>query len=102
MIQNQEIDVENIDPNVLQQLIMAQGQFQQPPSRPRTAKRKSSAHKKKQVVQKLQPYSYLPPRNMKVLGPSTPGVHLKSFNTNRSTTNRTLSKKKRKKSATKK
>ena len=38
---------------------------------------------------------------MKILGPSTPGVHVKSFNTNRSTTNRTLSKKKRKKSATK-
>jgi hypothetical protein len=30
---------------------------------------------------------------MKILGPSTPGMHVKSFNTNRST--RTLSKKKK-------
>ncbi len=69
-------------------------------SRPRTAKRKTSATKKKPKLQKLAPYQ-MGSKNAKVLGPSTPGTHFKSFNTNRSTNNQTLSKKKRKPSANK-
>lgn len=60
-----------------------------------TIKRKSSLNKKKKVAisnTKLQPYS-VSRSKMKVLQPSTPGNHFKSFNTNRS---RQLSKKKKK------
>jgi len=44
--------------------------------KPKTVKRKVSATRKKSTtknMQKLMPYS-LAPRNMKILGPSTPGT----------------------------
>lgn len=99
-VKNQQFNAENIDPNMMQQMIMAQSQqaFRQP-QRQSLKKRPSTAKPKKTgpSTLKFQPYS-MNKLNMKVLLPSTPGTHFKSSITNRS---QTLSKKKKKKSAKK-
>lgn len=83
-----------------QQMLMAQSHQVMRPPKQAVKKRPSTGKPMKKGVTshpKLQPYA-MPKLNVKVLQPSTPGTHFKSYTTNRS---QTLSKKKKKKSAKK-